>query len=121
MALIFITHDISIVGNLCDRLAVFYGGVVVETGPKDQVLNRPKHPYTQALIEALPILGSKRGRLRTIQGYLPHAGNLPPGCPFHPRCEHAMEICMGAEAPPAFQTEESQFARCWLHEESHDG
>ena len=120
MALIFITHDISIVGNLCDRLAVFYGGLVVETGPKDQVLNRPKHPYTQALIEALPTLGKKRDRLRTIQGEPPQAGNLPPGCPFHPRCEYAMEICKGAEAPPAFQAGESQIARCWLLDENHD-
>ena len=120
MALIFITHDISIVGNLCDRLAVFYGGLVVETGPKDQVLNRPKHPYTQALIEALPTLGKKRDRLRTIQGDPPQAGNLPPGCPFHPRCEYAMEICKGAEAPPAFQAGESQLARCWLLDENHD-
>ena len=120
MALIFITHDISIVGNLCDRLAVFYGGLVVETGPKDQVLNRPKHPYTQALIEALPTLGKKRDRLRTIQGEPPQAGNLPPGCPFHPRCEYAMEICKGAEAPPAFQAGESQLARCWLLDENHD-
>jgi oligopeptide/dipeptide ABC transporter ATP-binding protein len=120
MALIFITHDISIVGNLCDRLAVFYGGLVVETGPKDQVLNRPKHPYTQALIEALPTLGNKRDRLRTIQGEPPQAGNLPPGCPFHPRCEYAMEICKGAEAPPAFQAGESQLARCWLLDEDHD-
>jgi oligopeptide/dipeptide ABC transporter ATP-binding protein len=120
MALIFITHDISIVGNLCDRLAVFYGGLVVETGPKDQVLNRPKHPYTQALIEALPTLGNKRDRLRTIQGEPPQAGNLPPGCPFHPRCEYAMEICKGTEAPPAFQAGESQLARCWLLDEDHD-
>ena len=120
MALIFITHDISIVGNLCDRLAVFYGGLVVEAGPKDQVLNRPKHPYTQALIEALPTLGNKRDRLRTIQGEPPHAGNLPPGCPFHPRCEYAMEICKGAEAPPAFQAGESQLARCWLLDDNHD-
>ncbi len=68
MALIFITHDISIVGNLCDNLAVFYGGLIVEYGPKNQVLSHPTHPYTEALLEALPVLGEKRERLRTIQG-----------------------------------------------------
>ena len=120
MALIFITHDISIVGNLCDKLAVFYGGLVVETGPKDQVLNSPTHPYTQALLQALPILGDKRDRLRTIQGEPPHAGNLPQGCPFHPRCDYTMDICKEIEAPPAFQVNQFQQARCWLLDKDHE-
>ena len=116
MALIFITHDISIVGNLCDNLAVFYGGLVVEYGPKDQVLNNPTHPYTEALLEALPVLGEKRARLRTIQGDPPNAGNLPPGCPFHPRCDKAIDRCRGGDAPPIFQIGGHQRTRCWLAE-----
>ncbi len=120
MALIFITHDISIVGNLCDKLAVFYGGLVVEIGPKDQVLNSPSHPYTQALLQALPILGEKRDRLRTIQGEPPHAGNLPLGCPFHPRCDYAIDICKEVEPPPAFQVSRLQQARCWLLDRDHE-
>ena len=104
MALIFITHDISIVGNLCDNLAVFYGGLVVEYGPKDQVLNHPTHPYTEALLEALPVLGEKRERLRTIQGDPPNAGNLPQGCPFHPRCDKAMDRSSEGGPPHIFNT-----------------
>ena len=116
MALIFITHDISIVGNLCDNLAVFYGGLVVEYGPKDQVLNNPTHPYTEALLEALPILGEKRERLRTIQGDPPNAGNLPSGCPFHPRCDKAIDRCKEGDPPPIFNTGNLQRTRCWLVE-----
>ena len=121
MALIFITHDISIVGNLCDNLAVFYGGLVVEYGPKDQVLNHPTHPYTEALLEALPVLGEKRPRLRTIQGDPPYAGNLPPGCPFHPRCDQAMDRCREGGPPQIFTITPAgggnpQKTRCWLAE-----
>ena len=120
MAIIFITHDISIVGNLCDKLAVFYGGLVVEYGPKDQVLNNPSHPYTEALLQALPPLGEKTERLRMIQGEPPHAGNLPAACPFHPRCEHAMDICKEGDAPPQFNLGNGHQARCWLLEKDHE-
>ena len=116
MALIFITHDISIVGNLCDNLAVFYGGLVVEYGPKDQVLSNPTHPYTEALLEALPVLGEKRERLRTIPGDPPNAGNLPQGCPFHPRCDKAIDRCREGEPPPIFDAGNMQRTRCWLVE-----
>ncbi len=120
MAIIFITHDISIVGNLCDKLAVFYGGLVVEYGPKDQVLNNPSHPYTEALLQALPTLGEKTERLRMIQGEPPHAGNLPPACPFHPRCEHAMDTCKEGDAPPGFNLGDGHQARCWLLEKDYE-
>ncbi|MFQ6026137.1 MAG: ABC transporter ATP-binding protein [Dehalococcoidia bacterium] len=120
MTIIFITHDISIVGNLCDKLAVFYGGLVVEYGPKDQVLNQPSHPYTEALLQALPTLGEKRDRLRTIQGEPPHAGNLPVACPFHPRCEHVMDTCKEGDAPPVFWLGDSHQSRCWLLEKHYE-
>ena len=120
MAIIFITHDISIVGNLCDKLAVFYGGLVVEYGPKDQVLNNPSHPYTEALLQALPTLGEKVNRLRTIQGEPPNAGNLPDGCPFHPRCDSVKDVCRTGGPPAVFQVEENHQARCWLLEKDHE-
>ena len=120
MAIIFITHDISIVGALCDKLAVFYGGLVVEYGPKDQVLNNPSHPYTEALLEALPTLGEKTERLRMIKGEPPHAGNLPVACPFHPRCDQAMDICKEGDAPPGFYLGNNHQARCWLLEKDHE-
>ena len=120
MAIIFITHDISIVGNLCDKLAVYYGGLVVEYGPKDQVLNHPSHPYTEALLQALPTLGEKVDRLRTIQGEPPHAGNLPDGCPFHPRCDAVMDQCRTGGPPPGFRVEGFHQSRCWLLEGDHE-
>lgn len=116
MAIIFITHDISIVGDFCDELAVFYGGIVVETGPKDQILDNPSHPYTEALLQAVPSLGDTRDRLRTIPGDPPFAADIPPGCPFHPRCDYAMEICQTGAPPPVFVSGDSRRVRCWLLE-----
>lgn len=120
MAIIFITHDISIVGNLCDKLAVFYGGLVVEYGPKDQVLNSPKHPYTEALLQAVPTLGERVERLRTIQGEPPHAGSLHEGCPFNPRCDFAKDVCNHGDPPPVFWLDGTRQARCWLLEGAHE-
>lgn len=120
MAIIFITHDISIVGNLCDKLAVFYGGLVVEYGSKDQVLNNPTHPYTEALLQALPTLGNKVDRLRTIPGDPPSAGNLPEGCPFHLRCDAVMDICRSGDAPPAYAVDDTHRVRCWLLEKEYE-
>ena len=116
MAIIFITHDISIVGDLCDELAVFYGGIVVETGPKDQVFDNPAHPYTEALLQAVPSLGDTRDRLRTIPGEPPFAADIPTGCPFHPRCDYAMETCQTGAPPPVFLSGDSRRVRCWLFE-----
>ena len=82
MAIIFITHDISIVGNLCDKLAVFYGGLVVEYGPKDQVLNHPSHPYTEALLQALPTLGERRTACEQFRVNLLTPVNCPSLAPF---------------------------------------
>ena len=114
MSIIFITHDISIVGNICDKLVVLYGGIVVETGLKDQILKNPQHPYTEALLKAIPILGDKKDRLHTIKGEPPDAGNLPSGCPFHPRCDYAKDICKEGEPPPVVQMKDGRQARCWI-------
>ena len=114
MSLIFVTHDISLVANLCDTVAVFYGGLVVEYGPRERVLNNPSHPYTQALLDAIPTLGEKKERLRTIPGEPAHAGDLPPGCPFHPRCEFAIDVCEEGSPPPNHQLDQGVTARCWL-------
>lgn len=119
VAVIFITHDMSIVGNLCDRIAVFYGGLVVETGPKERIFRQPAHPYTQALLGAIPVLGEKVERLQSVEGEPPNPGNMPPGCPFHPRCAEAIAICASGDPPPVFQLHEAHRVRCWLHEEKH--
>jgi oligopeptide/dipeptide ABC transporter ATP-binding protein len=119
IAVIFITHDMSIVGNLCDRIAVFYGGLVVETGPREQVFRQPSHPYTAALLGAIPVLGEHVERLRSIKGEPPNPRQLPPGCPFAPRCEYAMDICHSGGPPPVFQLPNGCRVRCWLREDEH--
>ncbi len=119
VAIIFITHDMSIVGNLCDRIAVFYGGLVVETGPKEQIFSHPSHPYTQALLSAIPVLGEKVERLKSVEGEPPNPANLPPGCPFSPRCDDAMDTCYTGDPPPVFQLQDGRHVRCWLREEDH--
>jgi oligopeptide/dipeptide ABC transporter ATP-binding protein len=121
IAIIFVTHDMSIIGNLCDHIAVFYGGLVVEAGPKVQVFNQPSHPYTQALLRAIPILGQKVERLESIRGEPPNLGRLPMGCPFHPRCEYVTDVCRSGDPPPVFHLGDARQVRCWLREEEHVG
>jgi oligopeptide/dipeptide ABC transporter ATP-binding protein len=121
ITIIFVTHDMSIIGNLCDRIAVFYGGTVVEAGPKDRVFAQPSHPYTEALLRAIPSLGQKVERLQSIRGEPPDLGKLPWGCPFHPRCDYAMDVCRSGDPPPVFALQDTRHVRCWLREPEHVG
>jgi oligopeptide/dipeptide ABC transporter ATP-binding protein len=116
VSVLYITHDIVLVSAFCDRLAVFYAGRVVESGPRAQVLSDPAHPYTKALLEAVPTLGPKRGRLEAIPGEPANAANPPPGCAFHPRCKYAWEVCQTDPAPPDFAAGADHRARCWILE-----
>ena len=120
MAIMFVTHDISLVGNMCDHLAVFYGGLLVEYGPRQQVLSQPSHPYTAALLQSIPQLGEPRERLPSIAGEPPDLGQLPAGCPFHPRCDAALDVCRTGEPPPVFTLAQGRQVRCWLREQEHD-
>jgi len=120
MAIIFVTHDISLVGNMCDQLAVFYGGLLVEYGPRQQVLSQPSHPYTAALLQSIPQLGEPRDRLPSIAGEPPDLGRLPAGCPFHPRCDAALDVCRTGEPPPVLTLAQGRQVRCWLREQEHD-
>ena len=119
VAIIFITHDMSIVGSLCDRIAVFYGGLVVEMGPKAEIFSRPSHPYTKALLGAIPVLGEKVERLQSVEGEPPDPGNMPPGCPFSPRCDAAMDKCREGDPPPVYRLPDTRRVRCWLREDDH--
>ena len=98
MAMLLITHNLGIVGDLADRVAVMYAGQIVETAPARDLLKRPLHPYTQALIQSVPELGARSERLVAIPGAVPQLGAVPPGCRFHPRCRKARPDCSGA--PP---------------------
>ncbi|RGP36363.1 ABC transporter ATP-binding protein [Pseudotabrizicola alkalilacus] len=116
---LFISHDISVIGYLSDRVAVMYLGEIVETGPVASVLDNPRHPYTQSLLSAVPEIGAKRakGRVR-LQGDLPSPLNPPNGCKFHTRCPLAIPICQ--TVVPVSQTVGAEhFAACHRLEEGH--
>ncbi len=119
-ALVLITHDLGIVANVCDEIAVMYAGRVVERGPTADIFARPQHPYTIALLDSLPKLGARAGSLPTIKGQPPSPSAMPVGCAFHPRCAHAMPVCRTA-APPLLPvlkvagTSGGASAACWLH------
>jgi oligopeptide/dipeptide ABC transporter ATP-binding protein len=100
-ALVFVTHDVSVAAQIADEIAVMYAGSIVEHGPAAQVLAAPRHPYTAALLDALPTVGTARGALRTIPGSPPVAGQEFPGCAFAERCARAEPGC--AERAPALR------------------
>ncbi|MCR8644531.1 dipeptide ABC transporter ATP-binding protein [Paenibacillus sp. N1-5-1-14] len=109
---LFISHNLSIVRHISDRVAVMYLGRIVESGTRDQLFDNPKHPYTQALLSAVPEpeIGAKRERI-VLSGEVPNAANPPSGCPFHPRCPHAVERCR-IERPIFAEVEPGHFASC---------
>ena len=114
LAMIFVTHDLGIVARICDRVAVMYGGRIVEIGPVRRIFRSPAHPYTKALLDAIPRLGARRDRLTTIEGQPPDLVALPPGCAFAPRCPHAIERCR-RESPPETVVAPEHATRCWLN------
>jgi oligopeptide/dipeptide ABC transporter ATP-binding protein len=103
LALLLITHDLGIVAETSDRVAVMYAGKIVELTSVRELFRTPRHPYTEGLLRAVPQLeemnGEKKRRLHTIEGVVPNPMNLPPGCRFAPRCEHAREKCKESEIP----------------------
>jgi peptide/nickel transport system ATP-binding protein len=100
MALVLISHDLGVVAENTDRVCVMYAGRVIEDAPIATIFGAPAHPYTQGLLAALPDLEGPRRRLTTIQGVVPEAWNLPPGCSFAPRCDRAEAACAAAVPPP---------------------
>jgi len=112
LGLIFITHDFGIVAKMCDKVAVMYAGKIVEQGTVRDIFNHPSHPYTEALLASVPKLEEDVDRLYSIEGQPPALHDLPPGCPFAPRCPYVMEQCR-EEYPPAFQVDEAHSAACW--------
>jgi oligopeptide transport system ATP-binding protein len=93
MGVLLITHDLGVVTEVADRLAVMYAGRIVEQGDADTVLDHPAHPYTEALLQSVPRVEHRGGELRTIPGAPPNPTGVPSGCPFHPRCHRVIDRC----------------------------
>ena len=110
--MIMITHDFGIVAKVCDRVAVMYAGKIVESADVVELFNNPQHPYTAALINALPKMDEDVELLTTIDGQPPNLMNLPPGCRFAPRCTQVKEICQ-REAPGITQVGDGHEVSCW--------
>ncbi len=116
---IFITHDLAVASIICDYIYVMYLGRIVEFGETDRVIKDPKHPYTQALLAAVPQPDpSGRWKIKElpIKGEVPSAINIPPGCRFHPRCPYVMDVCK-RDDPPYFNVGENHYSACWLNRE----
>jgi oligopeptide/dipeptide ABC transporter ATP-binding protein len=111
MAILLITHNLGIVGDLADRAAVMYAGQIVEFGPVPALLRDPLHPYTRALIASIPVLGAGSQRLISIPGAVPRLGAWPAGCRFHPRCSQAQHDCSEQEFGLA-QVDSQRRVRC---------
>ena len=115
MSLLFITHDLGVIAELADDVAVMYAGRIVEYAPVEALFEAPQHPYTQGLLTSMPSLATDRSRqLPTIAGSVPHPSRLPTGCAFTPRCPHAQSHCM-TEQPPEIAMGPGHRVRCWLH------
>jgi peptide/nickel transport system ATP-binding protein len=117
MAIVLITHNLGVVAELCDEVAVMYLGRVVERGPVDAIFHAPQHPYTQALLRSIPSVHAQvRTKLPVIAGSLPHPYRRPAGCPYHPRCGHAMRgVCERHEPELQPVAASEQTVSCFLH------
>jgi oligopeptide/dipeptide ABC transporter ATP-binding protein len=114
LSLLLITHDLGVIAETADRVAVMYAGRIVETGPVRQIFRQPAHPYTRGLLASMPG-GAPGQRLHAIEGSVPLLSALPPGCAFNPRCPDRFEPCTIAP-PPDYAAGPSQTARCYLHD-----
>jgi peptide/nickel transport system ATP-binding protein len=113
-AVMLITHDMGVIAETADRVAVMYAGRIVEVGPVREVIKHARHPYTVGLMGSIPVIGHDLERLVQIEGTMPRLTEIPPGCPFHPRCPAAFERCR--QARPELMSAGGSVAACWLHD-----
>ena len=114
MSVLLITHNLGIVAEAAQRVAVMYAGRIAEIGPVHHVINQPAHPYTRGLMACIPDMGIDRERLNQIDGSMPRLNAIPQGCAFHPRCDQAFERCR--EQRPELMPAGATQAACWLHD-----
>jgi oligopeptide/dipeptide ABC transporter ATP-binding protein len=110
-SVLYITHDMGIIAEMCDRVAVMYGGVVCEIADVMEIFKNPLHPYTKALLESIPRPGKE---LKSISGIVPSLINPLPGCRFHDRCQNTMEICTKIK-PKMIEVKKGHFVQCYLY------
>lgn len=115
MSMVLITHNLGIVGDIAHQVMVMYGGEVMEYAPADSLFDSPMHPYTQNLLDTIPSIDNKKGRLPVIPGDVPTLRNIPAGCPFNPRCRKATQRCQ-KEHPPLISIKPDHTVRCFLYE-----
>jgi peptide/nickel transport system ATP-binding protein len=113
LSMIFITHDLSILAEISDKVAIMYAGKIIEIGDSEKIYYEPAHPYTQKLLAAIPRLHEDVDRLEFIPGQPPNLINPPRGCRFHPRCPYAMDVCR-EEEPELKEIDRDHYAACWL-------
>ena len=114
-AIIFISHDLAVIAQMCERIAVMYAGQIVETSATRKIFQNPQHPYTQGLVSSTPRRGQRR--LAAIAGTVPHASSMPMGCRFHPRCDYAVRGRCEVEAPALIEVADQRSVRCVRHAE----
>ncbi|MCE4599487.1 MAG: ABC transporter ATP-binding protein [Desulfurococcales archaeon] len=117
ISIIIISHDLSVIAEMADKVAIMYAGKIVEYGPSEKIFKEPQHPYTQLLLRAIPRLHGVKEKLIYIPGSPPDLRNPPRGCRFHPRCPYVMDVCR-VEEPPLFQVGHQHYSACWLNKES---
>ncbi len=113
MTIMLITHDLAIISEIADKIGIMYAGEIIELGSAEQIYNEPKHPYTQALIAAIPRLKDEKKEVSYIKGNPPNLLDPPKGCRFYDRCAHAMDVCK--QEPPLIKIKDG-YVRCWLYE-----
>lgn len=118
-SIIFITHDLGVISEMSDRVMVMYAGKVVEVATTEDIFKNPKHPYTIGLISSKPDMATESSRLHVIPGNVPDLNNLPSGCPFHPRCDKAMDICK-TKFPDEVILEREHRIACWLYNDKEE-
>jgi len=116
LSILYITHDMAVISEICDIVTVMYGGQITETADVETLFKKPKHPYTFGLIHSVPGVEEKIEEFETIPGTVPRLINPPSGCRFHPRCEYAQEICK-EEKPDLEEIEENHYVACYFWEE----
>ena len=114
MAIIMITHDLGVIADMCDEIIVMYAGRICERGTADEIFYNPRHEYTKGLLRSIPRLDTRHRKLIPIAGSPVDLTNMPRGCAFASRCDHAMKICLG-ELPEELPINDNHMASCWMN------